>query len=259
MITTIAMPVSRIDFLHRIFAQLDMMPCNAEETNLLVYVDGDQDLFTKARNFVWESKFKEKLCVYRRKGLPNVNHIRQRRQRIADIHNEMKELVGACDYVFLLEDDTLIPLDTLTKLLKDYSDHPFAGFITGVQVGRWGFTVPGVWKVNNPYDVKEIKSLLPPKADEGSVLQEIDAAGLYCCLIKTKNYKDSNFTPFELILGPDVSLGLYLRMMGYKNYVDWSINTTHLTKRGEIKVGKVDLQQITFTKIDDEKWTQEVI
>lgn len=256
MVTTITIPISRPDFLRRIFAQLDMMPCNTEQTNLLVYVDGDQQLFQTARNFVWHSKFKEKLCVYRRKGLPNVNHIHSRRKRIAEIHNELKAIIGICDYVLLLEDDTLFPLNTIEKLLKAYSDHPYAGLITGVQIGRWGFTVPGVWQVDNPYDVKRINSMLP---NAEKPFEEIDAAGLYCCITKAEFYKKATFVPFDSILGPDVSYGIYLRQQGYKNFVDWSLNTSHLTKRGEVKISNVQLQKITFTKIEAERWSQEVL
>lgn len=256
MVTTIVIPVSRPDFLQRIFAQLDMMPCDVNNTNLLVYVDGDQQLWQTARNFVWESKFKEKLCVFRRQGLPTVNHIKQRRLRIAAIHNELKGIVGICDYLFLLEDDTLIPLDALQRLLKAYDSMPHAGFISGVQIGRWGFTVPGIWRVDNPYNVQKIESLLP---NSDNSFEEIDAAGLFCCITRADFYKKCDFTPFDSILGPDISYGLYLRREGYKNFVDWTLNTSHLTKQGEIKVNSTPLQKIIFTKIEPERWAQEVL
>lgn len=253
---TIILPVSRPHYLRRIFAQLDMMPCDVNNTNLLVYVDGDMMLFNDTRNYVLQSKFIEKLCVYRKKGKPSVNHINSRRERIAKIHNEIKEIVGGCDYVFLLEDDTLIPLNTLDKLLKDYSVYPYAGFISGVQVGRWGMTACGLWKVDNPYNIQHIQSQLPPAVHN---IQEIDAAGLYCCLAKREHYVTTEFTPFAPILGPDVSFGLALRQRGFKNYVDWSIQTAHLTKQGEIKVHNTTLQKVTFQKTEKETWSIQVI
>ena len=255
------MPVSRPDFLKRIFAQLDMMPCDATDTNLLVFVDGTQELFQIARNLTVESKFREKLCVYRRKGLPNANHIRSRRRRIGEIHNEIKTIVGKCDYLFLLEDDTLFPLNTLERLLKLYTLFPYAGFVTGVQIGRWGINVPGIWQVDNPYEVKRINSMLPPEIGPGatSAAQEIDAAGLFCMLTKRDNYINTKFEPFMDILGPDVTFGIELRKQGYKNYVDWTLNTGHLTKRGEIKVFNTTLQQITFKRIGENSWEQEVV
>lgn len=254
MVVTIIMPVSRPDFLRRIMAQLDMMICDAASTNLLAYVDGDVDLFAKTRDMVVQSKFREKLCVYRRKGIPNVSHMKSRRQRIADIHNELKGIVNAADYIFLIEDDTLFPTNALEKLLKDYALNPYAGFITGVQIGRWGFTVPGIWRVDNPYEPKKIETCLPTQG-----VEEIDAAGLFCCLTKFANYKNCTFAPFDTILGPDVTFGLSLRCQGFKNYVDWSISTSHLTKLGEIKMFQTPLQKITLTKFNDNQWKQDVI
>lgn len=253
---TIVMPVSRPDYLRRIFAQLDMMPCNKEETNILVYVDGDHQLYQTARTFTEESKFKEKLCVYRRKGLPNVSHIKFRRMRIAEIHNEIRGILNSGDYVMLLEDDTLIPLNTMEKLLKAYSLHPHAGVISGVQIGRWGINTPGIWRADNPYNIQKIESVLP---NQEVPFEEIDASGLYCCMTKLEHYKRINFEPFDSILGPDVSFGIALRKEGYKNYVDWTLNTSHLTKKGEIKVVLADLQKVIFRRLEAEKWEQEMV
>lgn len=259
---TIVIPVSRPDFLQRIFAALDMMNCKADETNLLVYVDGDMTLFEKAHNFVVNAKFKERLCVFRKKGLPPYNHIAGRRRRIGQIHNEIKEIVTSkAEYIFLIEDDTLLPLNALEKLLKLYTIYPHAGFITGVQVGRWGMNVPGIWKVDNPYSVNKVESQLPPFYDGGmpNYFEEIDAAGLYCCLTKLANYKSVNFEPFDSILGPDVTFGLELRKQGYKNYVDWSISTSHLTKKEPITLNNVKLQRTIFIRKNENEWQQELL
>jgi hypothetical protein len=44
----------------------------------------------------------------------------------------------ACEYVFLIEEDGALPPDALSRLLADYKAHPYAGFIEGVELGRWG-------------------------------------------------------------------------------------------------------------------------
>jgi hypothetical protein len=41
-------------------------------------------------------------------------------------------------YVFLIEDDGVLPPDALSRLLADYKAHPYALFIEGVELGRWG-------------------------------------------------------------------------------------------------------------------------
>lgn len=253
---TIVLLVSREFFLQRIFANLDFLECNAEETNLLVYVDGDWNIYEKARNLTQASKFKEKLCVYRRKGLPNVGSIRSRRKRIADIHTEVKEIIVNCEYIFLLEDDTLIPNNTLKMLLKDYADNPYAGFISGIELGRWGYTHIGAWRVDDIYDPKRITSI-PMKSSVSSDtlndVEEVDAAGFFCCMVKKDNYLKTEMDPFEDILGPDVNFGIKLRQAGFKNFVDYGIRCRHLTKRGDINFQNSVIVQMEFTK-DGEKW-----
>lgn len=227
-----------------------MMDCDAEKTNLLVYVDGDQRLFELARNLTVASKFKQKLCIFRAKGVTNVGSVRRRRQRIADIHNELKQYLLKCDYVFLIEDDGILPLNALKVLLSHYSMNSYAGFISGAEIGRWGYTVVGVWKiVGDIYNINHIESMIPPKeAFRGSALEECDAAGIYCSLTRRDNYMNHTFKPFEDVLGPDSDWGFSLRQQGFKNYVDWGIRLDHLTKNGKISFSNTHLQQLMLTR-----------
>lgn len=247
------MPVSRDYYLKRIFTQLEMLDCDRETTNLLTYVDGDLELFQKTRNFTVNSKFNDRLCVYRKRGIPNVGSIRRRRQRIADIHNEIKDIIKDCDYIFMIEDDTLFPLNALKKLEEGYSLNPYAGFISGIQIGRWGYDHIGAWQVDDIYNLKKITSI---PLGEGII--EVDASGFYCCLVKKQIYMDHNFTPFEDVLGPDVDFGVENRKQGYKNYIDYSIKCKHLTKHGEITFEKIKVIQVEFTK-ESNKWTLKTI
>ncbi len=245
---TIVILVSRTDYLKRIFAQLDFLDCNNEETNLLCYVDGDQTIYQHARNLTVNSKFGQRLCIYRSKGLAGTSSFWRRRRRIAQVHNEIKAHIVNCDYIFLLEDDTLFPTNTLKSLLKSYSERPFAGFISGLQIGRWGFPSIGAWKFDDIYDPKRINSI-----EKGAGIEEVDAAGLYCCLVRKENYLKNDFQPFGEILGPDVSFGINLRKQGLQNYVDHAIKCSHLTKKGEIKFDNTDIVQVQFDKDESVK------
>ena len=250
MVITIVIPCSRPDYLKRIFAQLDMMPCDREKVNILVFVDGNQQLFEIARNLTVNSKFNERLCVYRHKGVPSVGSVKRHRQRIADVHNDIKPLIKDCDYIFLLEDDTLPPLNTLEVLVKNYSEYPFAGFISAVEIGRWGYEMIGGWCANDVYNPEEITSIA-----RGEGIVTVDAAGLYCCLIKRDHYMKHFFKPFQDILGPDVDFGLELRKQGYFNYVNHDLKCKHLTKRGEINFQNAEIVQVQVKKLDHE-WSQ---
>lgn len=253
---TIVVPISRSDYLARFFIRLEMLDCDSEKTNLLCYVDGPLELFQKVRNYTVNSKFKNKLCVYRKKGIASVSSVHRRRQRISDIHNEIKELINDCDYIFLTEDDTLFPMDTLKKLYKTALNKKYFGFISGVELGRWGYEHIGAWKLDNVYDPNQITSI---KLGKG--IEEIDAAGLYCCLTTKENYMKNFFKPFENILGPDFDFGINLRKQGLLNFIDHSIHCEHLNLKGSVTVLNSKIIQIRFDKNDNEKfgWTQSVL
>lgn len=249
---TIIMLVSRPDYLLRIFAQLEMLSCDSVLTSLLVYVDGDLELYQKARNLCEGSKFGQRLCLFRKRGQPSVGSVHRRRQRIADIHNEIKTELAPTDYVFLIEDDTLVPINALKKLMSVAELRSDVGIVSGIELGRWGYEHIGAWRVDDVYETRVIKSV-----PLGEGVQPVDATGLYCCVMRAKLYLEHTFAPMEAI-GPDVELGLWLRQQGYKNYVDFDVRCHHLTKRGAIEVGKSAIVVVKLEKQENGKWAQGV-
>lgn len=247
---TIVLPVSREDYLDKVFATLELTECNRNTTNLLVIVDGDSNLFVKTRNFVEMSKFAERLCIKFSDETKTPRYSTQMRaKRIAKIHNEIKEHIWKCDYIFGLEDDTIIPYDAIKKLLRNYSNYPHAGFIQGVELGRWGVPYVGAWQVDDVYEPTKINSILP-----GTGLQEIDAGGFYCFLTTRDNYATHNFKPWQQNgLGPDVDFGLTLREMGQLNYIDWSIRCVHKRDKGPIGLHNTKPQVVSMNN-DNGRW-----
>jgi hypothetical protein len=223
----ILVPVSRLRYLDRFFDSLNKLE---GEANLFVLVDGDHRLYEKARNLTVKSKFNQRLCIFRAKGTPSQAQ-KRRKQRISDIHNEIKTYINGGEFVFLTEDDTLLPPDTLTKLMPLYGD---SGLVSGVQAGRHGFTHIGAW------DVGETIVSVPM----GTGLREVDATGFYCLLTRTEYYLDHDFKPYKDILGPDVDFGMGLRAKGLKNYIDYSIQCTHMTPKEDIEVKDIVQVQV---------------
>jgi len=247
---TIILLVSRNYYLQKVFYNLDRLYCDPAETNLLCYVDGDLRLYQETRDFVTASKFHQKLCVYRKKGTPSVGSVRRRRQRIADIHNELKENIKDADFLFLIEDDTIFPTSTLETLLLNMSNYPYAGIISGVEIGRWGYTMIGAWQADDVYEPQRIVSVA-----NGSGIQKVDATGLYCCIVRKSVYMDHNFAPLDDVLGPDVNFGLNLRRKGLDNYINYDIKCIHLTQKEPITVEGSQIVRVEIKKIND-KWMQ---
>lgn len=228
MSTTIVIPVSRLDFLERVYAGLELMTA-PKDTNLLTIVDGDKDLYVRARNLTESSKFKERLCVQYSTKL-KISRTSQsiRRTRIAEIKNFSKDFIKDVDFVFSTEDDTVVPPHALSRLLKNYDAYGYAGMIQGVQIGRWGMSYVGAWKFDDIYRPTKLSSLLPSQG-----ITEVDAGGFYCYLTKAENYLAHIYEPFaQNAMGPDVNYGLWLRREGFKNYTDWSIKCGHFNKDG---------------------------
>jgi hypothetical protein len=252
---TIFIPISRPEHLDRLFHSLEVLDCDAEQTNLLTYVDGDQELFLKTRNLTQQSKFVERLCVHRgvQRRTPQFG-LRERRKRIAAIKNESKTLIGECDYIFGIEDDTIVPSHALAQLLSDYASYPHAGFIEGVELGRWGIPYVGAWRADDVYEPTKIESLMP-----GHDVEEIDAGGFYCYLTRRDLYISHEYKPFGYNdLGPDVDYGLYLRRNGYKNYIDWRVKCEHRMKGGmAISLSKNEPRQVAMIKEGD-TWKQKL-
>jgi hypothetical protein len=254
--TTIVLPVSRTLFLPRVFASLENLTCDRERTGLLVYVDGDPDLFLTARNLTEQSKFAERLCVQREiPGQRREFSINTRRRRIASLHNEVRKLLKPCEYVFLIEDDGVLGADALSRLQADYLAHPHAGFIEGVELGRWGIPHVGAWRADDVYDMTRLESAMP-----GSGVEEIDAGGLYCCLTRYERYAEHEFKPYDgCAFGADVEWGLALRRDGYRNYIDWSVLVEHMKPDGGIvRSGVNDVVMMKFVRRVD-VWRGEVI
>lgn len=223
-LTTI-LPVSRIKYLDRVLESL--LKQTVKTNNLVVVFDGPDGEFLQVRNKIVELDFENKLCVTS-EHTRQAFSIHERRWHIVNIHNQLRDLVGDCDWVFSIEDDGVLPEDALARLVATAKVYKAAGMITGVELGRWGVPYVGAWTVDNIFEPKTITSLAG-KTDDPHI-EEIDGCGLYCALIRADLYKEHEFDTRNG-LGPDLNFGLFLRKKDYKNYIDWGIHVTHLTSR----------------------------
>ena len=107
-----------------------------EEVAILCIVDGNDELFLNTRNRVESLRFKERLTIQMPSSSVKTFNLKARRARIAELHNEYKKYIKDSEFVFGVEDDTLIPHNAISRLLDDYSLKPEAGLIEAVEVGR---------------------------------------------------------------------------------------------------------------------------
>jgi hypothetical protein len=254
----IFLPISRSDYLDRIFSVLETLQCDAADTTLLAYVDSaNSRLYGQARRLVEASKFAAPRCIQRPGDHgPTPYSVSDRRRRIAAVHNEVKALVSESEFVFGIEDDTLVPANALERLLMDYAAYPYAGFIQGVELGRWGFPYVGAWQADDVYEPSRVESTLPP---EEATVQAIDAGGFYCYLTPTGQFVAHDYDSFEDgLLGPDVNYGIWLRKQGFQNYIDWSIPCLHYQRGADpISLHNRTPRQVILIKEVD-RWRQKI-
>lgn len=256
MSVTIFMPVSRDNYLDVIFGRLELLDCVREKTDLFVVVDGDEELYVKTRNFVEKSKFEHRLCIQygNDRKHKKTYDLLGRRIRIAEIHNFAKTYINACDYVFEVEDDTVVPTHALRKLKKMYVEYPNAGLVSGVQIARWGIPHVGAWKVDDVYEPKHIESV--PLRQTG--IGDVDAAGFYCYLTKRENFVNHRFDTFEgkrNTLGPDFNFGLTMRQEGFLNYIDWTVQTIHKSHNKDLSPATLEEPRIASFRKGENTWT----
>ena len=253
MITTIVLTVSRDDFLLEVLSALELVECDPTYTNILCIVDGDAKLYAKVRNLIQDTKFNERLTIQYpdRKPIKRFDPV-FRRKRISAIHNFAKQQIGIAEFVLLTEDDTVIPRNTLRRLREALNGSRSAVSAEGVEVGRWGIPYVGAWRFDNIYEPTSVTSL----AYQETGVEEIDSPGFYCTLMRADVYRNHEFGIFES-LGPDISMGLELRRIGYTNFVDWDVKCKHLTmERGQkvILVPDETVKPTTLKRKNEKNW-----
>ena len=148
----------------------------------------------------------------------------ERRKRITENMSILQGLVGDSTYVFGIEDDTYPPEDAFNKLFAHITAES-VGFVSGVEVGRWELPYVGAWKVDEKVGTGKLHSL-PYREDH---TQQVDGAGLYCYLTRTRHFQSAKFSDTDF--GPDVNYVLSLRKKKLLCLVDWSVKCGHLDER----------------------------
>lgn len=252
MTTTILLLVSREAFLDEVFKSLEELKCNVGETALLVIVNGEADLFVKTRNLCELSKYPERLCLQvRPRTKVRQYDIGGRRKRIATLHNYAREHINT-EYVFGVEDDTIVPSNALELLGEQMIDG--VGMVEGVEMGRWGVPYIGAWLVDNIDEPTKIVSM-----PQSSGVVDIDAGGFYCFITRAEYYKAHDFKPFDNNgLGPDVDFSLGLRRQGLKVLAHFDVECIHKNADGDIVFGITIPRQVRMFKKGNQ-WRQNIL
>lgn len=178
-------------------------------TNLLC-ITNNADLYVKCRNLlptifehILEAPVNKYLTVFTEKK----KLLNEAKLRIAIPTNEKK------NYVFLYNENIVLPTNTIKGLLDNYYDRPKAGFITGHFV-----EYPIAYKVNDIYSLEQEKIFSDKLNLSDSRLNEIDICFPYGMMTRLENFLDFNWDEDGVI-----QYGIELRKQGYTNYLNTNI------------------------------------
>ena len=188
---TVFCPFTRPEYVRRWFDDLASTDLVPENTNLAFIIDVGEDQTGDPGPKIYKRIVQEMQRTNYRKWVVvrNYDHhvpgsIPLRRKRIAEVHNQSKEMIIALDgqYVLGLEDDTVFTNLCVERLFRPFKNDN-VGLVTAYEAGRWNMKMIGIWGFDNVKDPKECWTCLP-----GKDYQEIDAAGMYCYLTPTTLY-----------------------------------------------------------------------
>lgn len=248
---TIVLPISRTNYLLPVFQGLSQL-MRPDGTELLLITDGDQELEQTVQKFLDMVQYSRVQIVSFGDG-PGAE-IKERRWRIAEIHNFAKQFIHEdTDRVFLIEDDTVFNQETLMQLIGAYDENN-AAFVQGVEVGRWKTPYIGGWIADDVNDPRKVVSVKP-----GEGVQEIDAGGLYCALVNAELYMDHQFQPYETEqdmkgLGCDVNFGFWLKQTGHNVFMDWAVQCGHYKEGQKLLLENIRPVVIVFEKNENNRW-----
>lgn len=182
---------------------------------------------------------------------PNEVRLSVRRIRIAEVKNQSKAMVANtdCEFVIGLEDDTVFNrLPSFERLLQPMIDNPKIGYVTGVQIGRWGIRMVGAWNIDDPWNPRRASTILPPQNGKGGY-EAISAGGWYGYATSKKLYLDHEYhSASTQPWGPDINYGLWLQQQGYECLIDWNTPFGHNDYNKIAYPETYPLARATFTK-----------
>lgn len=204
------------------------------QTNLAIIVDIDEPyILNTIKKFAEARGYRHLEWRMNSDWHPNEVRLRVRRQRVAEIKNQSKDLIIACDgdIIIGLEDDTVFDrLQSFEQLYGALLENDKIGFVEGVQMGRWGANIVGVWDADDFEFPQRVNTLLPPD-DENTTdfpVQEITGGGFYGYATHRELYLNHEYhTATSEPWGPDVNYGFWLHMRGYDCLVRWDIVFGH--------------------------------
>lgn len=245
---TVICPFTRSWAVDRWVENLESTNLDKERTNLCFIIDCDEPRILRSLKQL--QGYRSFHYIMNRDNQPNEVRIAVRRERIATVMNQFKELIEKTDgeIIIGLEDDTVFEGTDFSRLYKMVELDEEVGFVEGVQCGRWGVKMVGVWKLDSVKEPRRIETLLPSEGYE-----EIDGGGYFGFATKRELFLEHDHKWSGEVYGPDVAYGVALRQKGYRCFVDWETVFDHNDHNVLIRADE-NVTKIVYNLSEDGSW-----
>ena len=258
----IILPLTRrwsIDMQAKQFAALNR---DSLDVHLLVNIDTDDFNASQVIDAFQKHEMTIPYTIHHtKKFAPQEVRIYARRDRIRDMLTELQSTVRTKklddkDFMFMVEDDTMIETGALQRLVADWRELTDAGvkvgLIEGAQVGRHGIRMIGAWRTDN-VEAPTVMSTIP--FNRTALFEKIDGGGLYCFLTPMNLFLEHTFYWHDECFSVDVTYGLELRKKGFVNIIDWSVVAGHADQHGKVLVPNENCTVAEYRQNDIGIWS----
>lgn len=241
--------------------QLAAMNRTSIDLHLLVNIDTDDFNASQVIDAFQKHEMTIPYTIHHtKKFAPQEVRVFARRDRIRDMLTELqatirKKQLDSNEFIFMVEDDTMIEPSALQRLLADWRELTDAGvkvgFIEGAQVGRHGIRMIGAWRMDDLHE-PTVMSTIP--FNRGALFEKIDGGGLYCYLTPMQLFLAHTWQWHAECFSVDVMYGIELRKQGYTNIIDWSVVAGHTDQHGKVLVPNENCTIAEYRKADNGNW-----
>ena len=236
--------ISRDEVLDEYFGQIPHLGL-PKKAHWFILVDNNEEWFidkVKGYQKQYSGQFlSSRMFVTGQKNEADSRDFEVRGMRIANfirvIINQANERIGGTPYLFMVEDDTLVPKNAYKRLTPLINRTKQTAYASGIECGRGYTRHTGICWLKKDDKGEIIGREIPKMKKRG--IEKIGGAGWYCWIGRVDYLKDfidhNTMRCFDgKMLGPDVMMAHDLTEMGYDCFADLSVQCQHYDSRRRI-------------------------
>lgn len=215
------------------FDGIEKIDMPREKMHYIVIIDSkNEKILEYVKNRVKDYKFlTTKIYFTNEQDKYEETNFRTRAERITRnlkyALNEADKFNNRTPYIFMIEDDTLVPKNAFKKLWAMIKKDEKIAYVSGIETSKCGDRHLGCCYLHTDESGDITHRVLPKPKKTG--VESFDGGGWYCWIGRVDIIKKMSYNIIDdgRYLGPDTLMVYELKQKGYKALFDWSIACQH--------------------------------